>query len=90
MFGLCAFSELPFATLALSGANWVPIQVGQSPGWANVLPVVTTGGDSGFSGGAFASSPISGGRWQYDPVASNWVLVTADTPTNWQLTSTVN
>jgi hypothetical protein len=90
MFGLCAFSELPFATSVLPGWGWVGIQDGQNPNWTGVLPVVTTGGDSGFSGGAFASTPISGEQWQYDPLATNWVNVTANTPTNWQITNTVN
>lgn len=83
MFGATTFSETPFAAVVPESILWAVISTAQTPGWASVLPTVTTGGGAGLSGGAFSASPMSSGEWQYDPVSSVWSTVSTSQTPGW-------
>ena len=86
-----AFSDTVSGADVIIGAFlWNRIDDVQSANWTAAVPPIPTGGDAGFSGGAFASTPISGGQWVYTPPVTDWDQVSSDTPTIWQITNTVN
>jgi len=88
---VAAVTEAVTATDAfVGGFLWNLIDDTQTPNWTLVSTnAVVIGMDGPFGGAAFSATPFAGLAWQYIP-GSEWVEVSVDPATDWQIIGTVN
>lgn len=88
---VAAVTEAATATdTFVGGFLWNLIDDTQTPNWTLVSTnAVVIGMDGMFGGAAFSATPFAGLAWQYIP-GSEWVEVSVDPATDWQIIGTVN